>query len=102
MLLALVVVSRTSCPANARRSPAAAHAPCGRRVQRALLGGQIQREAELALAALAWYAFEFALPERNQLDRMAVIGFAIRAHGTVTAFDVGTSIRSIIEKPYAK
>jgi hypothetical protein len=33
---------------------------------------------------------------------MAEIGFAIQPHGTVTAFDVGTSIRSIIEKPQAK
>jgi hypothetical protein len=31
-----------------------------------------------------------------------VIGFAIRAQGTVTDFDVRTSIRSIIEKPQAR
>jgi hypothetical protein len=31
-----------------------------------------------------------------------VISFAIRAHGTVTAFEVGTSIRSMTEKPQAR
>ena len=50
----------------------------------------------------AWHVLEFAFPERCQLDRIAVIGFAIRAQGTLTAFDVGTSIRSIIEKPQAR